>query len=527
MACGGLLVHVTRTASLSLECEATPQTAIVISRTTVLILCALLFLPALLPAQSADLAAKAQRGKQAMAAGRFDQAASIYGELVQAIPDNAGLLMNLGMARHMAGRDRESIPLFEQATRLAPTLFPAWLFWGAAHLRLGEPENAVRPLEKAVKLGPDQAQARQMLGEAYLNLGRYAPAAKHFSRLIQLHPTRPAAFAGLGQSYEGLSQQAFEQLEKTEPDSPYVLVLVADTLVSQQKYSGAFSLYRRALEKQSRLRGAHAALAEVYRRTDHPEWAAAEEQKERDLTPLDCRREKLACAFAEGQYRELVSQTEADEAPASYYWLVRAYDRLAVEAFSRLGQLPASAERHQVMAQIHSNQGRYVEASREWRAALEMQPGNPLYWGELATALYRGRDYEAAESLLRKLLQKEPRSAQWNFLLGDTLLNRQQAEAAISLLNEAVKLDPQMLPAHHSLGRALMQTGQDQRAIPHLKIALPIDEDGSLHYQLASAYQSTGQRELAREALRKYQEIQRTARAEILRSGQEIQITAP
>jgi hypothetical protein len=60
-----------------------------------------------------------------------------------------------------------------------------------------------------------------------------------------------------------------------------------------------------------------------------------------------------------------------------------------------------------------------------------------------------------------------------------------------------------------------------------LKAALPIDEEGSLYYQLALAYRNNGQRELEREMLKKFQEIQNSAAAEKKRFDQQIQITPP
>jgi len=67
------------------------------------------------------------------------------------------------------------------------------------------------------------------------------------------------------------------------------------------------------------------------------------------------------------------------------------------------------------------------------------------------------------------------------------------------------------LRARASLGLAYARTSQAERAIPHLKAALELDADGSLHYQLARAYQATGQAELAKPILQKYQELQQRA----------------
>src|SRR5437879_11116806 len=58
--------------------------------------------------QTDDLALKSKRGKDLMAAGRFEEAIPVYRELVKDLPDNPGPLMNLGMALHMAGHERRS-----------------------------------------------------------------------------------------------------------------------------------------------------------------------------------------------------------------------------------------------------------------------------------------------------------------------------------------------------------------------------------------------------------------------------------
>jgi hypothetical protein len=72
-----------------------------------------------------------------------------------------------------------------------------------------------------------------------------------------------------------------------------------------------------------------------------------------------------------------------------------------------------------------------------------------------------------------------------------------------------------------------MQLGQDAAAVPHLKAALPLDQDGSLHYQLGQAYRSTGQIELAKQTLTTYQQMQRAAKQQQREAQEEIQITAP
>ena len=476
--------------------------------------------------QAVDLAVKSQRGKEAMAAGKFAEAASIYAELVKALPGNPGLLVNLGMAEHMAGRPRQAIPQFQAALRLDAGLFPAWLFLGVAHLDAGEPARAIEPLEKALRIQPDYPDAHQALASALFSLGRFREAAEPYQRLAQMNPKNSRAWYGLGKCYESLSRRAFADLERIAPASGYWLALAAGMRLAQQQYSGAFFLYRQALEKQPGLRGLHPAVADIYRRTGHADWAAVEEQKERRLPPLDCASRPLECDFFQGRHSKVLAVGNP-QTPEAYYWQSLAYNELALQAFERLAQLPPSAEWHQVLAEAHRNMGRHLEAVKEWREALRLSPGNLDIPRELAISLHQGRDYKAAQASLEDLLKRDPTSAELNYYLGDALLNLQQAAQAAPFLRKAVERDAAVIPAQASLGRAYLLSGQAAQAIPHLKAALPIDDDGSLHYQLARAYQSAGQSDLAKETLQKYQEIRSSAQGERNKLEQDVRITGP
>src|SRR5436190_20241889 len=88
--------------------------------------------------QAADpVPARAAEGAAAMQAGRFEDAAAIYAELTTARPGDAGLLMNLGMARYMAGHPGDALGPLQKSVRLQPALAPASLFLGASLLDLG------------------------------------------------------------------------------------------------------------------------------------------------------------------------------------------------------------------------------------------------------------------------------------------------------------------------------------------------------------------------------------------------------
>jgi predicted Zn-dependent protease len=478
-------------------------------------------------AQSADLALKSHRAKELLEAGKAEEAIPIYRELVRALPNNPGLMMNLGLALDMAGHKREAVREFEKVLKLDPQHVPAMLFLGTAYLDLGEPAKAVNLLKKVLKAQPDNLDAQEVLGEALLSLGQLEEAAGHFRSLAQRDAGNPRVCYGLGLSYERLAQRNFEELEKVALGSAYWLELVAVSRFKLTQYFSAFYFYRQALSKMPTMRGVHAGLAEVYRKTNHPDWAAIEEERERAMPPPDCRVEKLECDFQVGRYLELLALSEGVKTPESYYWRTRAHNQLALEAFSRLGQLPPSAEMHELMAKMESHRRQYVESAREWREALKLSPGNPSLQEGLAVALYQAGDLQGARAMFEDLLKRQPESAELNYMLGDTLLNSQKPQEAVPYLKKAVTLVPGLLAAHGSLARACLALGEAEKAVPHLKAALPIDEDGSLHYQLGRAYQARGELALAREMLKKYQEIHNAQEVENKMVEKEVEITPP
>src|SRR3954454_6091287 len=123
-------------------------------------------------ARQADAASRSQAPAKAMDQGRFDEAAAIYRELLGAMPNEGGILMNLGMALAMGGHEAEAVGPLERAIALKPTLIPAQLFLGSSYLALGRPADAIAPLKRVVAARPADVESRRMLAQAYVETGR-------------------------------------------------------------------------------------------------------------------------------------------------------------------------------------------------------------------------------------------------------------------------------------------------------------------------------------------------------------------
>ncbi|MBM3724120.1 MAG: tetratricopeptide repeat protein [Acidobacteria bacterium] len=447
---------------------------------TVLVLAALL---AQDPA--ADLAARA---RDALAARRHDEAVRLYGQLVQEVPGNPGLITNLGLALHQAGRYQEAAARFRAALKLAPGSFPANLMLGLALQKLGQPAAAIAPLSAAVRLQPGEPTARLELADALLGAGRAAEAIPHFSRL-----NTPKGLQGVGLSHAAVARQAFAAIEGAAPGSPYWHALAARSLESQGQLRGAFQHYRAALETNPPIPGLRRDLAGVYQAAGHPDWAAAEAKKPEPPCA------GLGCDFAAGRFEAILAATRTATAPSALYWRARAASERARASFAALASLPPSAEIHELQAAGLRIEGKHREAVEEWRRALQLSPRDGRLEAELAQSLWQaGEDDEAM-----KLLERLPDSPAVHFQRGDILAKRGETPQAIAQLEKAVAVPA----ARALLGRLYLEQGDAQRAVPHLEAGQSVDHATLFH--LSRAYQQTGQTAKAKLTLARYQQTMR------------------
>jgi tetratricopeptide (TPR) repeat protein len=391
-----------------------------------------------------DLAEQSLHGKQAMAEHRYAEAAAIYQNMADALPDNAGLRLNLGLALFSLGEYSESIPALEKSTQLEPKLQPAWLLLGLCYQKQHDPAHAITPLRQAVTLNPADKTARFELADAYFSTRQTKLASEQFEAAARLDPKNAKALLGLGITYLEL----------------YADALHGAHLAAQKRWAEAFMLYRGALADSPSLPGAHAGLAKVYRETGHSKWAAVEGALEKRPHP---------------SYSDQVEDVE-----------------------KRLRQLGDRTELHEFLARLSETVGSRAEAAQEWKQAARLAPEDRRIQGPLARALWRNREYDEARPVLEQLARDEPRAAEWNYLLGDLLYREQQSDAALTYLMASVRMDPGNLAARAVLGRVYMQLGRMEEAIPQIEAAIDSDEDGSLHYQLGLAYRRLGRADEAR-----------------------------
>jgi len=470
---------------------------------SILVGCVLLGRPSSIVAQPGDTAEKWQRANELMQAGKPAEAISLYRELAAASPRDPSFGVNLAIAQYKAHLYRDAIKECDAVLKLQPKLFSAWLFLGASELELGDSASAATALQKALDLRPEDPNAGMMLADAMLAQERYAEAAARYEQIGRVMLDNPRVLLGLDRSYEALAIAAYDRLQSAAPHSAEFLALNGDFEVARKQFARALQQYRQALAARPSFPGVHESVALIYEKTDHPDWAMAERQKQ--VAALACSSPSPECEFAAGRLREIA--TASASTPNEIYWQARVFLSLAQQAYARLQELPPSRERFEAAAQVDERSGQWPEAAAAWREALKLAPENTQIAQKLALASCRNNDCASVLPVLRDAITREPSSARINFLYGVALGGTRDARRAVPYLEAAVRLDGNLLDARAALGEAYLEAGEAERAIPQLERAIADDADGSRHYQLARACQSAGKPERSAAVLREYREI--------------------
>ncbi len=375
-----------------------------------------------------------------------------------------------------------------------------------------------------MRLDPKNYTALLELADAELTTGDARGAAKDFGALAAVEPALPKAWEGLGRAYLSLAETSFEQLQGRAPESPYCLALLARSRVSAERFGDALSLYANAIEREHNLPGLHSARAEIYRQTNHAEWASIEEERETRIPKPDCSRQSAACAYLAGDWQATLETTAKTSSLENLYWTALASSHLAEESFKKLASLPSSPEMHAVLADAYQRLGRRLDAVAEWRKALELDPSDRLLQARLAESLVRARVYPEAEHILTTLVGQQPENGECQYLLGNLLLQLKRDDEALSHLKAATVLLPNLLAAQEALGRVYLDLGRAAEAVVHLEKARSLD-DGSISFALHSAYLQLGRQDEARAALARYQAFSK--RRSAANSSVETPVSAP
>ena len=112
---------------------------------------------------SPDFVSLLDEGIAHQRAGRLPQAVSIYGRILDAVPDHADALHLLGLAAHQFGQKEEALTLLTRAVDCRPDVAGYHNSRGVALSALGKTQEAIDAFQNALRLDAENLQARANL----------------------------------------------------------------------------------------------------------------------------------------------------------------------------------------------------------------------------------------------------------------------------------------------------------------------------------------------------------------------------
>jgi tetratricopeptide (TPR) repeat protein len=173
-------------------------------------------------ATAGALAGDMKRGGEAFAAGRIDEAASIFEGVAAQAPNLPQVHHNLGLVYRKKGDAARAEAEFRKAVELDPNLADSHAALGVLLASQGKAEVALAEAEKASALAPQNAVYKYNLAVLYKDAGKSAEAKTAFLEAEALDPKNVEIQFQLASALLGLGDvpMAVERLEKYLATAP-------------------------------------------------------------------------------------------------------------------------------------------------------------------------------------------------------------------------------------------------------------------------------------------------------------------
>lgn len=192
----------------------------------------------------------AQRGEQALAAGRYDEAARAYEKLRELSPGTAEVHAQLGLVYFQQRDYARAVPTLRQALKLNPALPKADVLLAMSLSELGRFKEALPALQKGFRQTADGTMRRlsglQLL-RAYTALQQPGRAAEVALELSGLHPDDPEILYHSGRLFANLAYLQTMKLSRVAPSSVWMHQAAGEANESQGLYDAALREYREVL----------------------------------------------------------------------------------------------------------------------------------------------------------------------------------------------------------------------------------------------------------------------------------------
>lgn len=330
--------------------------------------------------------AEAEQARRAFIAGNYQEAVSLYEELIKKTPGVAEIHSNLAAAYYFSGRFADAAREAQIALKLKPALVNAHYFLGVSLAESGYCRQALPYLQGDFSRVKDP-RLRRIIGTDAL---RCSMALNHVNRALDYgrvlsreFPSDPEILYLTAHLFSDLSTQASERLMGTAPTSYQFHRMNAEVLEIQGKLPEALAEYRKVLTLDPRVPGVHYEIGSIMLQQNHDLATLREAKKEFEaelqIDPGNAR--------AEFQLGEIAGVVRDWEDAITHFANATKLDPDMVPALVRLGEAYVSA-------------GRVEDAVAPLERATELDPQNVDAHYRLSVVYRRmGRNKEADREL--------------------------------------------------------------------------------------------------------------------------------
>jgi tetratricopeptide (TPR) repeat protein len=321
------------------------------------------------------------------------------------------------------------------------------LFNGAARaLQAGDLPTAERGFREVLRAQPNHIGALGNLGVVYSRMDRPADAVDVYRRAMRLAPDVRGLWLNLGLAHLKLDDYAAAKplFEKVEA-SPLRSAQSTELLATCRVYTGEPEAGLAALETLPRSTGTLFLMAVANLKLKRPDRAR--------------------------------------------------------DAFAELMNTAPPAQAQFLLGRAYAENDLFDDARAAFQKAAEIDPKLPSLELEMGKVSLAQRDNESAEKHLRAALDEQAGSAEASYFLGALLAITGRGRESIPFLDRARTSRPDGWGSYYYLGRARLQLNESAAAVAMLEQAAKLNpSEGSIHYQLARAYQSAGRPQDAQRA---------------------------
>lgn len=417
------------------------------------------------------------------------------------------------VAQYEAGQYAEAATQLEKLVREVPESFEVHELLGLVYAAQSQSDKANTHLEKAVRLQPNSVTARTNLGNNLLRLDRLALAEQQFKKAAALAPRDYEPNHNLGEFYVRSNKlpEAIPLLERAQRINP-------------SAYDNGYDLSLAYLST-GRLGDARKLIQDLAKRKDTAELHNL-------LGEVEEKDGQFVAAVNEFETAAHMEPSESNVFDWGSELLIHRTLEPAIEVFRQGAERYPDSPRMAIgLGMAYYSLGKYDDAVKSLLRAADLSPGDPRGYPFLSRA-YDSSPSQAEDVIerFRRFAELQPKNGQAVYYYAMSLWKGKRAQdpnldltQIEQLLKKAITLDPGLAEAHLQLANLYSDQRKYGESVPEYLRARELNPDlADVHYRLAQAYVRVGEKDLAQEEFKAYQQLRAQHLSDLDRQRAEI-----